>query len=356
MRGSDSRSAVTDEAPIIGDQAGSERCAHGPRKGLSLHERLLPSALVKRLSPTLVARAGSALTPFVAAERLRHPMPPESEPLGRLGDLEVRLAASTAELRGAQALRYQVFYDEMAAVAGLSQRRTRRDSDRFDPICDHLIVVDHASRRRGQPEIGGTYRLLRQEMAGSPAGFYSAGEFDIAPLVSAKPELSFLELGRSCVLPRYRNRRTLELLWHGIWTYVRRHGLDVMIGCASLKGTDPDRLALPLSFLHRHALAPAGWRVRAHDGLRVEMERMPYADIDTKAALRALPPLVKGYLRLGAMVGDGAVVDRQFGTTDVFIVLPVAAIASRYIEYYGPDAGRHALSRVDDDRAPLAAA
>jgi putative hemolysin len=154
--------------------------------------------------------------------------------------------------------------------------------------------------------------------------------------------LKFLELGRSCVLAPYRNKRTVELLWHGIWSYVRRHRLDVMIGCASLDGTDPAALALPLSFLHHFAAAPADWQVQALAGRRVDMNLLPKHEIDPRAALRALPPLIKGYLRLGAFCGDGAVVDHAFGTTDVLIVLPVSAINTRYIEHFGADAERHA--------------
>ncbi|HEX7881251.1 MAG TPA: GNAT family N-acyltransferase, partial [Afipia sp.] len=161
-------------------------------------------------------------------------------------------------------------------------------------------------------------------------------------LMERQSGLSFLELGRSCVLPPYRTKRTVELLWHGVWSYVRRHNLDVMIGCASFEGTNPDRLALPLSFLHHFAAAPEGWRASAHPSRRVEMNRIAKENIDTKAALRMLPPLIKGYLRVGAFVGDGAVVDHQFGTTDVLIVMPVSAISGRYLDHFGADATRHA--------------
>jgi len=263
--------------------------------------------------------------------------------LGRLGTLEVRLACTAADVRRAQRLRFKVFYREMSAVPDAAALVARRDVDPYDAVCDHLLVVDHAVRNRiGRPSVVGTYRLLRQDMAERHAGFYSAGEFDVAALLARHRGKKFLELGRSCVLPPYRNRRTVELLWHGIWSYVLQHRLDVMIGCASLEGTDPDRLVMPLSFLHHFARAPDDWRTRALPGRYVEMDRLPRYAIDRKAALHALPPLIKGYLRLGATVGDGAVLDRQFGTTDVFIVLPVAAISARYIGHFGEGAERHA--------------
>src|SRR6185437_3270089 len=116
--------------------------------------------------------------------------------------------------------------------------------------------------------------------------------------------------------------------------YVAQNRLDVMIARASLDGTQPDQLALPLSFLHHYAPAPDEWRARALPERYVEMNRMSKESIDPKQALRILPPLVKGYLRLGAYIGDGAVVDHEFGTTDVLIVLPVSAIKQRYIEHF----------------------
>jgi L-ornithine Nalpha-acyltransferase len=273
----------------------------------------------------------------------RPAMPDSLRTLGRLGALEVRLARSAAEIRRAQKLRYRVFYREMSAVPDATSFLSRRDVDPFDAVCDHLLVVDHgAPRLRKTPPVVGTYRLLRQEVADRQSGFYSAGEFDVDVLVSRHSGLRFLELGRSCVLAPYRNKRTLELLWHGIWTYVLAHRIDVMIGCASLEGTDPDRLALPLSFLHHYARAPEAWRAAALPGRYVDLDRMPKSAVNPKTALQSLPPLIKGYLRIGAFVGDGAVVDRQFGTTDVLIVLPVAGINSRYVEHFGPGAERHA--------------
>ncbi len=265
------------------------------------------------------------------------------EPLGRLGSLEVRLAHSPREVKRAQKLRFKVFYEEMSAIADVQTQMTRRDRDAFDAICDHLLVIDHDTRTKsGDPAIVGTYRLLRQDVAARHSGFYTASEFDVGPLIGRHSGLKFLELGRSCVLPPYRTKRTVELLWHGIWSYVRSHGLDVMVGCASLEGTDPDRLALPLSFLHHNCRAPEEWQVTALPGRSVAMDRLPPEAIDTKAALHALPPLIKGYLRLGAYIGEGAVIDRQFGTTDVMIVLPVSAINARYVNHYGVDATRYA--------------
>jgi len=266
--------------------------------------------------------------------------------LGRIGSLEVRLATTAKEIRQAQRLRFKVFYEEMSAAPSGASLISRRDVDEYDWICDHILVLDHDVKpkrfRPTKPKVVGTYRLLRQDIAERHGGFYTRGEYDIAPLLKAHPRLRFLELGRSCVLKPHRNKRTVELLWHGIWTYVLHHRIDVMMGCASLEGTDPQDLALPLSFLHHYAAAPVEWQARALPERFTAMDILPKETIDPKAALHALPPLIKGYLRLGATFGTGAVIDRQFGTTDVLVILPVSSINPRYIDHFGPTAMRRA--------------
>ncbi len=186
----------------------------------------------------------------------------------------------------------------------------------------------------------GAYRLLRQDRA-RQTGFYTQGEFDVDALIRRHPSSRFLELGRSCVLPEYRSRKTVELLWHGIWAYVRHHRIDVMFGCASLEGTDAEALGPQLSLL-AGAGAQGEWRARAHPVRRVPMTPASLDGAAAKAALRALPPLLKGYLRLGAMVGDGAVIDPAFGVTDVLVILPVERLDPRYVAYYGADGERYA--------------
>jgi putative hemolysin len=269
--------------------------------------------------------------------------PSRPSPLGRLGTLEVRLAQGDDEIRSVQKLRYHVFYEEMSAIGDLRIHLLRRDLDAFDAVCDHLLVLDNAggTAPRGLHVVG-SCRLLRQDVAKRGPGFYSASEFDTNSLVARHHTKQFLEVGRSCVLLAYRHRRTIELLWHGIWAYVRKHQLNAMIGCASLFGTDPDRLALPLSFLHHYASAPEPWRVEALPHLRVAMNRMPGPMIDVQRAMDELPPLIKGYIRLGGFVGDGAVVDHRFGTTDVFMVVPIELIGKRYVNYFGLSAERYA--------------
>lgn len=315
--------------------------AHAPLSprgllGKFVPQRRLPSGRVSVLPGFQVPMP---MGPLLGAQR--------DATLGRIGSLEVRLARTVGEVKRAQELRYRVFYEEMSAIADARTLMSRRDADTFDAVCDHILVLDHAAPEtkpfgKSRPKIVGTYRVLRQSVAERHDGFYTAGEYDIQPLLDAKPNLEFLELGRSCVLPDYRGKRTIELLWQGIWAYVMRHRIDAMIGCASLEGTDPSRMALPLSFLHHNCSASAEWNVRALPHRYTEMDRLSKEAIDSRAALQALPPLIKGYLRIGAKIGDGAVIDHQFGTTDVMIIMPVAQIAQRYIDFYGSDAGRRA--------------
>lgn len=266
---------------------------------------------------------------------------------GSFGSLEVRLANSRTDVRLAQRLRYQVFFEEMSAVPSITARLRRRDEDAFDAICDHFLVVDNSpavfhgqnslAQSSSKPLVVGTYRVLRGEVARQcQQPFYSESEYDIASLLCSQGlKTSCMELGRSCVLKPYRNRRTVELLWHGLWTYVRRHKINILFGCASFPGTDPGEHAMALSFLHYKCRAPVDLAAKALEHLYQPMNLVAEQDIDVKAAMRAMPPLIKAYLRLGAFIGDGAVVDPAFGTTDVLIVLPVERIDPRYFTRFG---------------------
>jgi putative hemolysin len=257
--------------------------------------------------------------------------------LGRMGSLEVRMACSKKDVRKAQRLRFKVFFGEGGAIPDAKTALTRRDSDRFDKFCDHLIVIDHDARNRfgkKKAKVVGAYRLLRSDVAKDRGGFYSASEYDVAPLLARHNGETILELGRSCVLEQYRGKRTIELLWRGILAYIRHYRIDALIGCASFPGANPLAHATALSFLAHHACADAAWSVRAKSDLHVPMDILAREAVDPRKALNALPPLIKGYLRVGAKFGDGAVIDRKFNTTDVFVVMPVAEMDARYLEHF----------------------
>ncbi len=249
-------------------------------------------------------------------------------------NLHIRLAETEAEIAAAQALRYRIFYEEMAAESTQEMARLRRDFDTFDAFCDHLIVLD-TDRGHGPDAVVGTYRLMRREAAARRGQFYSIDEYDIGPILSYPGEI--LECGRSCVDRAYRTGATMSLLWRGIAEYVFHYEIDLLFGCASIPGVDPDRLALPLSYLYHYHLAPPGLRARAVKRRYVDMNRLPAERIDAAAARQALPPLIKGYLRLGGFVGDGAVIDPQFGTTDVCVVVKTDLVTERYYKHYRRD-------------------
>jgi len=249
----------------------------------------------------------------------------------RSGNLGVRLATEPAEIDAIQALRYRVFYGEMGARADAATAAALRDRDDFDAVADHLLVVDH-DRGEGPESVVGTYRLIRRPAAARLGRFYSESEYDVSRLVAFPGQV--LELGRSCVAADYRTRGTLQLLWGGIAAYVFKHRIDLMFGCASLPGTDLDAIADQLTYLVANHLAPEPLRARALPDRYVEMRRRDPASIDAKAALIALPPLVKGYLRLGGFVGDGAVLDDQFNTTDVCVVVKTDLVTDKYYKHY----------------------
>lgn len=245
--------------------------------------------------------------------------------------LEVRLARSAAEVAAAQALRYRVFYENMGALPSAAMAAEGRDFDRFDAYCDHLLVLDHAD---GPPaRVVGTYRLLRRSRAEGACGFYSSAEFDLSALDKVPGEV--LELGRSCVDPDYRARMVLQSLWQGIADYLMDNRIVLMFGCASFPGTDLDGMSQALSYLAHHHSAPEEWRPRALAGRYVEMDRLPREHIDVARALREMPPLIKGYLRIGGVIGKGAVIDDLFNTLDVCLLVETARVPARYMRHYG---------------------
>jgi putative hemolysin len=249
----------------------------------------------------------------------------------RGGNLGVRIATTPDEIDAALALRYRVFYDERGALPDAAAAASRRDRDEFDAVADHLLVVDHEIGS-GPQSVVATYRLIRAAAARRLGRFYSASEYDIKPVVDFPGHV--MELGRSCVHPDYRGRAAMQLLWRGIAAYVFLHRIDLMFGCASLPGTDPDAVATELTYLYAHHLAPPAVRLRALPHRYVDMRRLDPATLEPRRVLARLPPLIKGYLRLGGFVGDGAVIDRQFNTVDVAVVVKTDLVTEKYYRHY----------------------
>ncbi|WP_162654517.1 GNAT family N-acetyltransferase [Lentilitoribacter sp. Alg239-R112] len=260
--------------------------------------------------------------------------------LGRIGTLETRIATTKEEIGAAQEIRYRVFVEEMGAKLPFDAMLSKRDFDQYDHQCDHLLVIDRAIIGSTVDQIVGTYRLMQQNTAEENNGFYSQNEYDVHGLVSRHPDKRFLELGRSCVLPKYRSRRSIELLWQGIWAYCLQNNIDVMFGCASFHGTVPAAHAQSLSFLYHFARATDEWHIVPQTDKQDLIDLMPAEALKTKEALSDMPPLIKGYLRVGALFSPHAFVDTSFNTTDVLIIMPLSKISSRYINHYGADAER----------------
>ncbi len=200
----------------------------------------------------------------------------------RGGHLGVRIAVTAAEIDAAQALRYRVFYQDMGARPNAAMAAKGRDFDAFDAVADHLLVVDHAIGP-GPEGVVGTYRLIRSEAAASIGRFYSADEYDLTPVLNSAGQV--MELGRSCVHPNYRNRNVMQMLWRGIAAYVFLHRIELMFGCASLPGTEPDAIADELTYLYYHHLAPPALRLRALPHRYIEMRRIDRDELNHKQAL-----------------------------------------------------------------------
>lgn len=243
----------------------------------------------------------------------------------------LRLARDARDLRAAQRLRYVVFVEELGASGLMIDHAARLERDAFDPVFDHLLLIDQRRDPDLLEDVVGAYRLLPSDRIGCDGRFYSEGEFDLTPLRASGRKL--LELGRSCVHPEHRGGTAMFHLWNGLADYVLERGIEVLFGAASFHGTDVAALTQSLAYLHHHHRAPAGLRVRAREGFQ-PMDLLPVEALDRKAAMAATPALIKAYLRLGGFVGDGAWVDRDFNTTDVCLVMDTARMSERHRGFY----------------------
>ncbi len=242
---------------------------------------------------------------------------------------EIRLARSEDDLMLAQRLRYDVFVDELGGDGPLVDHNARRERDQFDPFFDHLMLFD---RSLFGNQCVGVYRLMRQDQAQAAGQFYSDSEFDLGPLRRTGQRL--LELGRSCLHRDYRGGTAMMHLWTGLADYVEKHQIDLLFGVASFHGTDLATLAKPLSFLHHRHLAPPEIRVKAHANRYQPMDMISEDELDRVEANRAIPSLIKAYLRMGGFVGDGAYVDHAFNTTDVCLLMDVTKVSKKHLGLY----------------------
>jgi putative hemolysin len=231
---------------------------------------------------------------------------------------EVELARTTVDVRAAQRLRYEVFAQEMGARLATSIEGI--DADRFDAYCEHLVV-----REAERGEVVGTYRILSPAAAERAGGYYSEQEFDLARLAGLRANL--VEVGRSCIHPHHRTGGVISLLWAGLARYMLAHGYGHLMGCASIGIADGGHAAAALyRRIAAYAMAPAEYRVVPRCAL--PLERL------TRETAAELPPLIKGYLRLGAWVCGAPAWDPDFNTADLLVLLPLARVSARYARHY----------------------
>lgn len=259
---------------------------------------------------------------------------PESSPdMPLIEDIPIvlRLAETAEEVIEAQKCRYNVFYEEFGAIPSPEVAHEKRDFDTYDAYADHLILIDKSPHLK-QDKIVGTYRLFRTERLPADLPFYTSHEFDITQLLNSGAKL--LELGRSCVLPEYRTKYAMQRLWQGIAEYLSEHHIDLMFGCASLQGTDPSAVADQLAYLKYFHAPPEGLCPQAQPDCTKGLTFKAKDDLNARRVFASLPPLVKGYLRLGAYIGAGAYLDKDFNSIDICIVLPTHKVTSKYIKHY----------------------
>ena len=236
----------------------------------------------------------------------------------RANHFSLAIASTPNEIRAAQALRYRVFADEMGAT--LNSREAGIDQDLFDAYCDHLLV-----RNNDTDEIVGTYRILPPSQAKKVGSYYSDTEFDLTRLQNIRGQI--VEVGRSCVHPDYRTGSVITLLWAGLAQYMMERGHQYLIGCASMTMADGGHAAASLyRQLAQQHLAPPEWRVHPRCAL-------PLESLNQRLNVEA-PPLIKGYLRLGAMICGEPAWDPDFNTADYLVLLPMQNLNKRYAKHF----------------------
>ncbi len=239
---------------------------------------------------------------------------------------EVKITHDSEEIRAAQRLRFDVFNRELHKGLQASHE-LGLDIDPFDGVCDHLLARDTSTGK-----VIGTYRLLLGSNAGRNFGFYSENEFDLKNIKKLDGEL--LELGRSCVHKKYRDRGVLDVMWQAIAEYVRKHGVRYLFGCASLYSTDPGGVSELFSVIKRQYYAPETFRVLPVPGklFRNLIETLKPKN-GSRLPLR-LPGLINGYFKLGALVCGPPALDDDFGTSDLFLLLDIRKLNDKNRERF----------------------
>ena len=260
---------------------------------------------------------------------LKKPLQNKIFPEIKLGDFVIKLANKKSELKKAQALRYSVFYKEKKAKPTFSKKMMRLDYDKTDKFADHLIVID--KKRKGiKNKIVGTYRLIRGDVALSFGGFYTSSEFDLTNILNSYQHKQILELGRSCVHKDYRNGTIMNLLWKAIAEYIKLYDIKVLLGCASFPGTNIHEYSKELSYLRSNFSLPEKISVKSLLNNNYPFYNEGNINESGLRSFAKLPPLIKGYLRVGGRVSDSFFVDYDFNTIDLCVVVQTNKIDGKY--------------------------
>jgi putative hemolysin len=232
--------------------------------------------------------------------------------------LSIQLARTEEDILDAQRLRYKVFAEEMGAT--LASAHEGIDRDLYDPYCDHLLVRDDATG-----EVVGTYRILTPFQAKRLGGLYAEEEFDLSRLMHLRHDM--VEVGRSCVHPSYRNGGTIAMLWAGLAQYMQKNNYGYLTGCASISVRDGGNNAARIyESIKQEHLSPIEWRVFPRTPL-------PLDSLDHTGQAE-MPPLIKGYLRLGAYICGEPAWDHAFNTADLLILMPMSRMNMRYLKHF----------------------
>jgi len=239
------------------------------------------------------------------------------------GSIELKIIDDTDKLiHKVKKLRYETFFGE--------SEKNNYDSDEFDKLCDHLVAIDKSI---SDDFVVGTYRLLLKPRFVKSQRFYSQTEFNISKLTK-KNSLTLLEAGRSCVHKNYRDGKIIKLLWRGLATYIAKNKVDIVFGCASFPSSNHNLFRNQLSYLKHFHSSPQYLKTKPLWNLKVKFRTIDKKLLNSNEEFRKLPPLIKAYIRVGAYVGSGAIVDKEFDTTDVLIVLETKKMLKRYSNLY----------------------
>ena len=245
----------------------------------------------------------------------------------------IKIADKKSELKKAQALRYSVFYKEKKAIPTISKKILRLDYDKVDKFADHLIVIDK-NRKGIKNKIVGTYRLIHGDVSAHSGGFYTSSEFDLSKILNSYENNKILELGRSCVHQDYRNGTIMNLLWKAIAEYVKLHDIKILLGCASFHGTDIMKYTNELSYLRNNFSLPDELLVKSLDTKIYPAYNEINSKINDLRTFVKLPPLIKGYLRLGGRVSHDCFIDYKFNTIDLCVIVKTDNIDEKYKKKY----------------------